>query len=298
MKKTFNYLYSHLLSTLRIKFAYSHWVSCRKYLSNWYLWYFISSSFIMHILTRLLRNRSSVMNYIGQHRSGLIFLYPLSLYINHYSQIWRLAYYQYDEAFMSHYGYNIKYKDGDVVIDIGAHTGGFSAPLSFHNRKIKIYSIEPDIVNYYTLQLNCEKNSHGNSIVCHNIAISDESGHTSFIRGQASTSGHLSSIEFSLKGNSNEICGINTLTLEDYFEENNISSCKLLKMDCEGAEYSILFNSSPQFIKNIEYIFLEIHPIPEFSMVSLIEYMEEIGYTYKYDITTAGCYEVYFVRNQ
>src|SRR3989344_3542063 len=52
---------------------------------------------------------------------------------------------------------------------------------------------------------------------------------------------------------------INCLSLKDIFDANSISVCHLLKMDCEGAEYEILYNAPDECFKKIKEIRLEYH---------------------------------------
>jgi FkbM family methyltransferase len=50
-----------------------------------------------------------------------------------------------------------------------------------------------------------------------------------------------------------------TITLEDIFKKENLNHCDFLKMDCEGSEYEILFNTKPEILRKISNIFLEYH---------------------------------------
>jgi hypothetical protein len=42
-------------------------------------------------------------------------------------------------------------------------------------------------------------------------------------------------------------------------DENAIEKCDLLKMDCEGAEYDILYNCPPEYLRRIDQIAMEVH---------------------------------------
>jgi hypothetical protein len=48
-------------------------------------------------------------------------------------------------------------------------------------------------------------------------------------------------------------------TLEDIMRENKLRKIDLLKMDCEGAEYNILYNTTPELYAKINCIALETH---------------------------------------
>ena len=47
--------------------------------------------------------------------------------------------------------------------------------------------------------------------------------------------------------------------IQNIFEENNISHCNFLKLDCEGAEYEILCNLPTKYFKKIDKIVMECH---------------------------------------
>jgi len=52
---------------------------------------------------------------------------------------------------------------------------------------------------------------------------------------------------------------IQCTTLQNLFLLNRISICKLLKLDCEGAEYEILMNCPRLVLSKIENIIAELH---------------------------------------
>ncbi|MDO8752056.1 MAG: FkbM family methyltransferase, partial [Candidatus Wolfebacteria bacterium] len=55
------------------------------------------------------------------------------------------------------------------------------------------------------------------------------------------------------------IIRVETVSLDEIVQKNNIERIDFLKMDCEGAEYGILFNSSPKTIGMIQKISMEYH---------------------------------------
>jgi len=49
------------------------------------------------------------------------------------------------------------------------------------------------------------------------------------------------------------------ISLDRLFYQYKISRCDFLKIDCEGSEYEIFKNTSPETLKKIKYITFEIH---------------------------------------
>ena len=50
---------------------------------------------------------------------------------------------------------------------------------------------------------------------------------------------------------------IELITIEDVFEENKLSHCNFLKIDCEGVEAEIVMSIPLEILRKIEYISME-----------------------------------------
>jgi hypothetical protein len=75
---------------------------------------------------------------------------------------------------------------------------------------------------------------------------------------------------------------IECTTLKDIFILNKIRKCDFLKVDCEGAEYEILFSLPKEFFKRIERIALEYHDeYCQFNHEELARYLEKQGFEIK-----------------
>ncbi|MDP3790211.1 MAG: FkbM family methyltransferase, partial [Candidatus Omnitrophota bacterium] len=69
---------------------------------------------------------------------------------------------------------------------------------------------------------------------------------------------------------------IDTVSLSDIFDDNGLSHCDFLKMDCEGAEYEILYNTPLEYLKRIKSISMEYHDNGDIS--GLASFLEENGF--------------------
>ena len=155
---------------------------------------------------------------------------------------------------------DLKINENDVVIDIGAHIGLFSLLVSQFCKTGKILSFEPVRENFDLLVSNLELNKIDN-VLPFNMAVSknsdnlnlflneDESAHSIFPKSSKSV--------FSLP--TGKTTAVESTTLQKIFDENKISSCKLLKLDCEGAEYEIIDSLSPEYLNRIQNIVMEYH---------------------------------------
>lgn len=161
-----------------------------------------------------------------------------------------------------------------VVIDIGAHIGTFSIYAAHHNPSWRIYSFEPFKESYDLFVKNIRLNNLSN-IFAFNSAVAKDSGTKTLYLDALNTSAH----SFTKKTSAS--VQVASSTLEEIFRSNTISQCDLLKIDCEGAEYEIVFNASAEILRKIKKINLEYH-VPHHYGVSadravtdLIKYLED-----------------------
>ena len=177
---------------------------------------------------------------------------------------------------MDSYNFNsINFKDGDVVIDIGGNIGMVSIYLAKKYPFLKIYAFEPVKQNYENFITNIELNNIDNDIIkVFNLAITKDRREV-ILTTPINNSGGSNIYDFRI---SNEILNNNSIaksiTFDDIFANNNISKCKLLKIDCEGAEYEILYNANEENLKNCEYMRGEFH-ISKDKIESLKDYCKK-----------------------
>ena len=179
------------------------------------------------------------------------------------------------------YDFNIDFKEGDIVIDIGANVGMVSILLAKKFPFLKIYSFEPLKENYYNLLKNIELNNIPNGIItAENKAVTKDGrlitmSINSANKGGSSTADIVSTNSIMTKEN----CQIESITLEGIFKKYNINKLKLLKIDCEGSEYEILYNTDTNLLKNIENLRGEFHEnknlTDEYDIDKLCEYVSK-----------------------
>ena len=139
----------------------------------------------------------------------------------------------------------------DTVIDIGAHIGLFSLLVSQLCKTGKILSFEPVSENFDLLVSNLKLN-HIKNILPFNMAVSKNSGRLDlFLNNDQSA--------HSIFSKSSESISAESTSLQKIFDENKISSCKLLKLDCEGAEYQIIDSLPSEYLDKIQNIVMEYH---------------------------------------
>jgi len=136
-------------------------------------------------------------------------------------------------------------KPGELVIDIGAHTGDTSVPMGFAvGPSGCVLAIEPNKHVYKILQANAKLNPAQTNIIPLNFAVTERDGTFDFHYSDASfcNGGFLSEIE-SNAHNHKYTLAVEGRNLEDYLAQHHaalLPRLGLLKVDAEGYDKEIL----------------------------------------------------------
>jgi FkbM family methyltransferase len=152
---------------------------------------------------------------------------------------------------------DMRFREGDVVIDVGAHIGLFSIYLAKRWPVIKVFSFEPFPINFR----NCAENLQLNGIT--NVMLSPKAiTNDSRLLNMATdphNSGGASAVVKTFESNG-IVTDLASMTLDEVFLANEIGRCKLMKIDCEGMEYEILLGA--RVLDKVEYLAGEFHASP------------------------------------
>lgn len=144
---------------------------------------------------------------------------------------------------------NLDIKDGDTIVDIGAHKGIVSSYLAKQYPHAQIIAFEPMPENYAALLENLERNNITNVIPVNRAVTKD--GRQVSISTEANHSGGANIYKA-------DGATVESVTLDDIFAAYNINRLSLLKIDCEGAEFEIL-GSANGLLKRIDALRGEFH---------------------------------------
>ncbi|GAB7140615.1 hypothetical protein RsTz2092_05650 [Deferribacterales bacterium RsTz2092] len=151
---------------------------------------------------------------------------------------------------------NMNFKDGDCIIDIGGNVGIVSIYLAKKHPNIKIYAYEPVKRNYENFLKNIKVNNIPDGVIeVFNKAVTQDGRDVHAAISIRNTG--ASSIYYTMGATGGG--DVPSITLDKIFEENNISKCALLKIDCEGAEYEIIYNTKGEHLRKCACILGETH---------------------------------------
>ena len=158
------------------------------------------------------------------------------------------------DRFYEKYGFTIQPHWN--IIDIGAGLGDYTLFAATAQPSGQVFSFEPYPQSFMLMQENLQHNRIQNA--------------RAFDKAIGTTSGELildltggEPLQFqSFQEQAKRIeksLSVRALSLADAFAMLEIESCDLLKLDCEGAEYAILFDTPQPVLERVQRIVMEYH---------------------------------------
>lgn len=167
-------------------------------------------------------------------------------------------------------------RPGSVVVDIGANIGSFSLYAAKQGAR-KIYSYEPNEQAHTILVRNVNQNAYSSVIEANRAAVLGEIVSSAVIPKQASPYNQISTKDVVSEDDEE----VPSVTLETIVNDHAVAVIDLLKLDCEGAEYGILYKAPAAIIEKIREIRMEYHSGEE-EVGKLISYLQTHGFRVTY----------------
>ena len=160
------------------------------------------------------------------------------------------------------------------IIDIGANVG-VTALLLSQIPKAKITCYEPDPGNCRHLRRNIELNKISNVKVIQ-AAVTSVNGTEEFQTDEESTGGHIVRGRSATKGHKIKV---SSTTLQSAVVQCSSDVIALLKCDCEGGEYDIIQQITPDLASRIRNVTVEIHDLDQTRNLHMISaHLSSLGY--------------------
>ena len=168
------------------------------------------------------------------------------------------------------------------VFDIGAHIGSFATHVATRHPDARIECFEPSHQSARYLQRNVEQNGLSARITVHEVALADKEG-TALLDDNDGGSVHNGL----MRADRRLVAGADALDQRHAVEVPTISfdqavaaapgPPQLVKMDCEGGEYALVYASSPANWASVSRVVMEYHPVPGESWDELRRWFESVG---------------------
>ena len=156
------------------------------------------------------------------------------------------------------------------VIDVGAHKGEFLTSALSTQKKLKVYSFEPQSEIFKKLK---KKFKSRKNVFVYNKAISNVNMKKKLninLKTSTSTFSNYNKNSYWKKTKDFVLTGfkkssiirselVQSITLDNFCEKKKIKNIDLLKIDTEGHEAEVLQGAKKLLKKNVKYILIEFH---------------------------------------
>jgi FkbM family methyltransferase len=163
-----------------------------------------------------------------------------------------------------------------IIVDIGANIGVYSIFAASTSKKAVVYAYEPMISSFDLLVQNIKDNNLEKRVFPFLLGIGAKKGKRKLYIREDSQSHSLYPGKKSKK-----YVEIDCVSLPDVFKKNKVEQCDILKVDCEGAEFEIFYNTPDEYLRKIKKIYLEYHNQTvnkDYNIKSLINFLEKKGF--------------------
>lgn len=159
-----------------------------------------------------------------------------------------------------------------TVIDVGAGIGDFAIFAATRHPTNVVYAFEPYPESFHLLRENLRLNRVGN-VYPFAQAIAARTGTVSLdISGGEP-------LQFGTAKSSDRRIEVAARSLAAVLEEIDADHCDLLKMDCEGAEYEILFHTPSATLRRIARLVIEYHEgVTPYGHQDLVSFLTAQGF--------------------
>ncbi len=166
------------------------------------------------------------------------------------------------------------------VIDVGAHIGSFAVNVATQHPKAQVVCYEPSPDSARYLRRNVEQNGLGDRISVHEAALADKTG-TALFDDNSGGSVHNGL----MRDDQRLVDGRDALDQRHALEVPTTTfdlsvtdgAPDVVKMDCEGGEYALVYASAPQSWASVRRVVMEYHPVAGESWDELRSWFEQVG---------------------
>jgi len=162
----------------------------------------------------------------------------------------------FDKVYLSHLGESFTQAKRPTVIDIGAQVGFFSLSILTQKPEAKVLAYEPMPANFKRLSEYKHEFEEFDWTLNH-IAVAATNEplvlYTNTLDGFSSRSSIFD------KGDDKIKVEVPSITFDQIIAEHGLKKIDLLKLDCEGSEYPILYNMGEEQFKLVDNLCIESH---------------------------------------
>ena len=187
-----------------------------------------------------------------------------------------------------------------LIVDIGANAGYFNIMLFSKIKDATVYAYEPIKVNYELIKTNISLNPGlEKKIHLFNKAVTGTPTESvELFMEHSGDNSVIASIYSDFDQQNKFTTKVPAISLQQIIESNGFSKIDLLKVDCEGSEYPIIYETPAALWKKVNRLTIEVHNLDNDTRNSdyLGKFLQQQGYEVDSHFVHANCYALNAVR--
>ena len=193
-----------------------------------------------------------------------------------------------------------KLPDNPLVIDVGANAGFFNVLLFSKLKTARVFAYEPLPSNISLFKKTIQQNESLKNIQLSQVAVTGTlKDSIELFTEDTEDNTVVSSIFAGFNKLNQKKITVPAQSLATIIEQNNLEKIDLLKLDCEGSEYDIIYNTDPVALKKVNMMVIEVHQLDgdRNNLKSLDEYLQSLGYKTRFMPVQEGSYYMEALKN-
>jgi FkbM family methyltransferase len=186
-----------------------------------------------------------------------------------------------------------------VVIDVGANAGYFGMMLFSRVPGARMFAFEPIEENHRLCAANIARNGAlDGRITLRQAAVTGTPVESVELFAEEAGTSVTASVVAGFDPHNARRVRARAVALADILREHALARVDLLKLDCEGSEYPIVYESPRELWPIVRAIVLEVHDLDDDrrNVRALTRYLEELGYRCSREAAKNACWALFARR--
>ncbi len=183
-----------------------------------------------------------------------------------------------------------------VILDIGGNAGYFNMMLFSQIDSATVIAYEPIPENCKLFNENVKRNSTmTDKVKVFNMAVTGTPiEEISIYKEVENDNSVTASIFTDFSKQNHNVIKVKAITLEQIIKSNNLGSVDLLKLDCEGSEYPIIYETPKYVWDKVKMVYMEDHPLDKDKRnhESVVSFLQLLGFKCDSILADNNCFAV------
>ncbi len=187
-----------------------------------------------------------------------------------------------------------------VIVDIGANAGYFNMMLFSKIKTAQVYAYEPIVSNYDLFSKNIALNpSLQDQIHVFNKAVTGTpQDYVELFMEAAADNSVIASVYQDFDTQNKHTIRVPAISLAQIMDGNQLTHIDLMKVDCEGSEYPIIYETPAAYWSRVDSLTIEVHNLDDKTrnVDALKLFLEDKGYATTIEPAHSNCYTLNATR--